>query len=129
MLNYAIYPDLFLNSEEVKKAMIAELTMPFEPYILKALEIKQSRYAALLSDMNWVGGNASLVCLEIGFLDLITLDNAACLHFIFKFTGVSLKKQISRDISKLALLGSYAIWNSRKEAIWGNISCLKINGA
>ena len=52
-----------------------------------------------------------------------------CLRSFFKFKGVNFKKEIIRDISKLALLCSYAIWNSRKEAIWDNVSCLNINGA
>ena len=122
-------PDLFLYTEKAKKAIIAELTVPFEPNIPKAHEIKQSRYAGLLSDLNQAGVNTSLVCFEIGSRGLITQDNVARIRSILKFKGVSFKKQISRDISKLALLGSYAIWNSRKEAIWDNISCLKINGA
>ena len=120
--------DLFLN-EKAKKAIIAELTVPFELNIPKAHEIKQSRYAGLLSDLNRPGVNTSLVCFEIGSQGLITQDNVARIRSILKFKGVSFKKQISRDISKLALLGSYPIWNSRKEAIWDNISCLKINGA
>ena len=114
---------------KLKKAIIAELTVPFEPNIPKAHEIKQSRYAGLLSDLNRAGINTSLVCFEIGSRGLITQDNVARIRSILKFKGVSFKKQISRDISKLALLGSYAIWNSRKEAIWDNISCLKINSA
>ena len=122
-------PDLFLYNEKAKKAIIAELTVPFEPNIPNAHEIKQSRYAGLLSDLNRAGVNTSLVCFEIGSRGLITQDNVARIRSILKFKGVSFKKQISRDISKLALLGSYAIWNSRKEAIWDNISCLKINGA
>ena len=121
--------DLFLYNEKAKKAIIAELTVPFEPNIPKAYEIKQSRYAGLLSDLNRAGVNTSLVCFEIGSRGLITQDNEARLRSILKFKGVSFKKQISRDISKLALLGSYAIWNSRKEAVWDNISCFKINGA
>ena len=120
---------LFLYNEKTKKAIIAELTVPFEPNIPKAHEIKQSRYAGLLSDLNRAGVNTSLVCFEIGSRGLITQDNVARIRSILKFKGVSFKKKISRDISKLALLGSYAIWNSRKEAIWDNISCLKINGA
>ena len=54
--------DLFLYNEKAKKAIIAELTVPFEPNKPKAHEIKQSRYAGLLSDLNWAGVNASLVC-------------------------------------------------------------------
>ena len=117
-------PDLFLYNEKAKKAIIAELTVPFEPNIPNAHEIKQSKYAGLLSDLNRAGVNTSLVCFEIGSRGLITQDNVARIRSILKF-----KKQISRDISKLALLGSYAIWNSRKEATRDNISCLKINGA
>ncbi len=46
-------PDMFLYNESAKKAVIAELTVPFEPNIPKAHEIKQSRNAALLSDLSW----------------------------------------------------------------------------
>ena len=73
--------------------------------------------------------NTSLVCFEIGSRGLITQDDVVRLRSILKFKGVRFKKQISRDISELALLDSYAIWNSRKEVIWDNISCLKRNGA
>ena len=112
-------PDLFLYNEKAKKAIIAERTVPFEPNIPKAHEIKQSRYAGLLSDLNRAGVNTSLVCFEIGSRGLITQDNVARIRSILKFKGVSFKKQISRDISKLALLGSYAIWNSRKKSHLG----------
>ena len=123
-------PDLFLYDEKVKKSHHSWTHRVVWANVPKAHEIKQSRYAGLLSDLNRAGVNTSLVCFEIGSRGLITEDNVARLHSILKFKGVSLKKKkkISRDISKLALLGSYAVWNSRKETIWDNISCLKING-
>ena len=62
----------------------------------------------LLSDLNRAGVNTSLVCFEIGSRGLITQDNVARIRSILNFKGVSFKKQIGRDISKLALLGSYA---------------------
>ena len=46
-------PDLFLYDEKAKKAIIAELTVPFEPNIPKAHKIKQSRM--LVSFLIWIG--------------------------------------------------------------------------
>ena len=82
-------PDLFLYNEKAKKAIITELTVPFEPNIPKAHEIKQSRYAGLLSDLNRAGVNTSLVCFEIGSRGLITQDNVTRIRSILKFKGVS----------------------------------------
>ena len=87
------HPDLFLYNEKAEKAIIAELTVPFEPNIPKAHEIKQSRYAGLFSDLNRAGVNTSLVCFEIGSRGLISQDNVARIRSILKFKGVSLKKK------------------------------------
>ena len=88
---------MFLYDGKAKKAIMAELTVPFEPNIPKAHEIKQSRYAALLSDLNRAGVNTSLVCFEIGSRGLITQDNVARLHSILKFKGVSFKKKADQQ--------------------------------
>ena len=79
----------------------------------------------LVSFLIWIGW----VSIEIGSRGLITHDNVACLRSILKFKGVSFKKQISRDISKVVLLGSYSLnvneWKFHSPIEWNSCKPLK----
>ena len=106
--------------------MIAELTVPFEPNMEKAHDRKQNKYASLVHDLNKEGIKTSLICFEVGSRGLVTKDNMSRIRSMFKFTRAKCNKQVIRNISKLALLGSYSIWNCTKEPNWDNIEHLNI---
>ena len=93
----------------------------------KAHEYKQNKYAGLLSDLNKGGVKTSLVCFEVGSRGLVSRDNISRIRSVFKFTKATINKQAINDISRLALLTSYAIWNCRKEPVWDDIAIMKLN--
>ena len=119
-------PDIFLYNASAKTAMIAELTVPFEQNTDKAHSRKQNKYASLMLDLNRADLKTSLVCFEVGSRGVITKDNISRLKSMFKFTKATFNKKAIRDISKLALLGSYGIWNSRQDPNWDNIDHMNI---
>ena len=57
------------------RVILFELSVPFEPNINKAHCTKSDRYSSLVSDINEVGFNCSLVAVEIGSRGLIDTDN------------------------------------------------------
>ena len=122
-------PDMFLYDEVAKTAMIAELTVPFETNTQKAHERKHNKYSSLVTDLDRAGIKASLVCFEVGSRGVITKVNVSRIRSLAKFTKTKISKKILRDISKLALLGSYSIWNSREQPVWDNIDHLNFKHA
>ncbi len=70
------------------------------------------------------GVKTTLICFKVGSRSLITKENSSHIRSIVRFKTASLR--LSRTFSKLAFLGSYAIWNSRKEPTWENISSLTL---
>ena len=127
ILPTAQHSDIYLYNDTEKTAMIAELTVPFETNICKAHERKKNKYASLVVDLNRVGIKTSLICFEVGSRGAVTKANVSSIKSIFKFTKTRFTKKIIKDISKLALLASYGIWNTREQPVWDNIDHLKFN--
>jgi len=119
-------PDIFVFDSSSSKAMIAELTVPFEQNINKSHDFKQNKYASLLADLNDRGINTSLVCFEVGSRGLVTKENSSRIRTLFKFAQCTFSKSTIKDISKISLLCSYGVWNSRHEQVWDNTTVLKL---
>ena len=47
-------------------------------------------------------------------------DNVGYIDKVFSFFGIKVRKSFVREVSKLALLTSYTIWNARQEPAWGS---------
>jgi len=94
--------------------------------IASAHNRKIERYSSLISDLNSGEFKCVLSCIEIGSRGLITKENNNRIREIFKFIGSKAKKSVFNDISKTALLCSYAIWNARHEPSWEECPYLKI---
>ena len=117
--------DIFLYSEYTKRTILLNSRFVLKQNIPQAHELKQSKCAGLLSDLNR-RGSKQLIYFKIRSHSLITKEDSSHICSIFRFKTTSFKSKVVKDIYKLALLGSYAIWNSRKEHTWDNISSLKL---
>jgi len=120
-------PDMVLHWTNNKKLTLVELTVPFELNIDAANKRKVGRYASLVNDLKSNDISVDLCIFEIGSRGLITKQNQSKLKFLLKSTGCKISsKTVLTNISKLSLLGSYSIFNSRKDPNW-NVNCyLKI---
>ena len=92
-----------------------EHTVPFETNIDKAHSRKQSKYADLVDDFNQKGYNCQLYCVEVGSRRFITNENEKRLSSIFQV------RTLKKELSNLALVSSYTIWNAHHRAVWENI--------
>ena len=87
-----------------------------------------SRYENLHSDIEQQGYKCQLNCIEIGSRGLVTADNTKRLGEAFKFVGgrSNSSKTLVKDLSKIAIVCSYSIWNARNEPNWDSAPYLKI---
>ena len=113
-------PDMVIYNRTDNAIHLVELTVPFETNIIKAHDRKQKKYLDLVSDIEDNGFICDLTCFEVGSRGLITPENVVNIDRIFAFVGAKSKKAFVRELSKLALLASYTIWNARQEPAWGS---------
>ena len=121
-------PDIVLVDREKKELILAELTCPFEPYIDSANARKTEKYSSLKSDIDLSGYKCQLICFEIGSRGLVTRNNKKKLAEITRFAknGGKMKMKCHyQQISKLAVLTSYSIYNARREPEWFSPVLLK----
>ena len=111
-------PDIYVVKSVKRHMTIIELTVPFETNISKARQRKLDRYAALVADINKTKYNVDLICLEVGSRGLINKDNKSQIRQIASLVGEKRTRSLWRDISRIALLSSYAIFNARHESKW-----------
>ena len=119
-------PDIvmhFANGNE-QRVVLIELTVPFEPNIRKARERKEERYHQLLGDIKAKHIESHLVCFEIGSRGVVTKENKQQVKKIFKYVGVNACKNIVNKLSKLALVGSYVIFNAKSDPSWTDMTLL-----
>ena len=111
--------------EDGDRIDLVELTVPFETNTDKAHSRKQSKYADLVDDLNQKGYKCRLFCVEVGSRGLITHDNEKRFCSIFQASRKEVRT-LKKELSNLALVSSYTIWNARHCAVWENspnISC------
>jgi len=114
----SLKPDIVIQNEET--IHLVELTVPFETNIQKAHARKTQKYSDLVSDISDNGFNCDLTCLEVGSRGLITPDNVGNIVTVVSFVKGKPQKSFAKELSKLALLTSYTIWNARQEPSWGS---------
>ena len=112
------------NNRNNNTIHLVELTVPFENNIQKAHDRKAQKYRDLVSDILDNGFTCDLTCFEIGSRGLITCtpENIRNIDKIFSFALLNTKpsKSFRKELSKVALLTSYTIWNARQEPAWGS---------
>ena len=87
--------------------------MPFSRNIDADNARKRARYEFLESDITEAGYKSSNIQLDIGSRGYITSRNIETLLYLCHTFGIRKFQQVIRNCSKLALLGSYAIYLAR----------------
>ena len=104
--------------------VLIELTVPFEPNIRKARERKEARYVQLNRDIIANNYESHLICFEVGSRGVVTKENKQQIKNIFYLVGSRKCKDVTLTMSKLALIGSYVIYNARGEPQWTDMALL-----
>ena len=118
-------PDLVIVNKSTKEVQIYELTVPFDNRIQAAHELKIEKYSPLCTDIFQAGWICHLNAIEIGSRGLITKQNKADIRGLIKPLKKQKPRHILANLSKLAVLGSYKLFLSRKEK-WTNPGTMKI---
>jgi len=127
ILPTALKPDIVIVWPNSKRLSIIELTVPFETNLDSAKTRKTDKYSSLCSDIRASGYTVDFWTLEIGSRGYVNKTNLSTIKTLEKIFNYDVKaKCISVSLSKLALLGSYSIYNSRKEPVWNINSYLSI---
>ena len=100
--------------------VLLELTCPFDSDggFEAARKRKVDRYERLTLDIE-AKGMVCLNCpLEVGSRGVISDRNSGVLAMIASMCKIRDVKNLKRTVGKIALLGSYRIWISRKSQTW-----------
>ena len=119
-------PDIVILQEN--KVTIVELTVPFELNIIHSHQRKSDKYAGLISDIENSGHEVFFFAIEIGCRGYIDKENEGRIKTISRSISNKFKwSYIKLLLSKLAILGSFCIFNSRHEPNWCTPAVLKPN--
>ena len=83
------------------------------------------RYTRLVEDIRETGRVCYLHTLEVGARGWIDSRNKGFLAFLCHLAGVKKLRQVQRNCSKLALLGSKVIYNARNSMEWAGGDLLR----
>jgi len=112
-------PDITVINKSEKTIYIFELTVPFESRIATAHSLKLQKYEPLTADLTTRGWKTFLLPFEVGSRGHLTKNNRSSLQTLIKLSNTSLKPiEVCNNVSKLAIVGSYKIFISRKEPAW-----------
>ena len=120
-------PDIVITWKDIKRVSIIELTVPFECNIDHAHKRKSEKYCCLVEDIRSAGYTVDFWTLEIGSRGYISKNNMLNLKNITKLLKCEQSaSKLSVSLSKLAILGSYSVYNSRNEPTWNVNNYLKV---
>jgi hypothetical protein len=105
--------------------LLVELTIPFTRSIDAANTRKGTRYEFLTSDIENAGYKCTNLPLVVGSSCHINSRNHETLLFICHTFKIRTFQHILKNISKLALLGLYVIFNARSAPDWSGSGYLK----
>ena len=125
-----LIPDICLLSTDdlgQKHLIILELTIPFELNIDSAHERKTNKYAPIISDAESNNVQTEFIGLEIGSRGFISAENDRRLKRIFKLGNSDISyKNFKRNVSKLAIVSSFAIFHAKNDPEWENIPVMSV---
>ena len=119
------WSDIVIINTTPTSVLLVELTIPFTRNIEAANTRKRVRYEFLTEDIKDLGFKCSNMPLEIGSRGHITSRNRETLVYLCHNFGIGKFGQAIKNCSKLALLGSYAVFNARRVKDWGVSGYLK----
>ena len=120
-------PDMVIikNTTTPPTVYLVELTCPFTRNIDAANRRKRERYEFLAADIKDAGYQCINLPFEIGSRGHVTRQNRITLSQLCSVTGVKRAQQVIKNCSKIVLLGSYSIYNSRRSHDWSGQAYLK----
>ena len=122
-------PDLVIINRDSspQEVILVELTLPWEsPQGLENARLrKDQRYEAHSKDIVCQEFRCNSFQLEVGVRGLINTRNKGVIVHIAKIMKIKKIQDTKKRCSKLALLGSYMIWNARHSEDWTSGSYLK----
>ncbi|MCP3677381.1 MAG: hypothetical protein GY721_07285 [Deltaproteobacteria bacterium] len=113
-------PDIFMWSDTLRRVVVPELTIPAEVNVHDAHARKRSRYRELSSEIQLttndegVGWEVTILPVEVTVRGFI----AHSVHTLLKILGLPFKKRLKNNMSKMAVRGSYVIWQNRENYHW-----------
>ena len=112
----------------MQRRKLVELTVPWDTSnnMTLALQRKITRYENLVAESRGNCYKCSNTPLEIGTRGVVNSRNRAVLTELCHWMKVAKVSQVTKNCSKLALLGSYTIWNARHSLDWSSGGYLKI---
>ena len=114
-------PDIVIIDKISKTVNIFELTVPAEHRIKISHKLKYEKYQHFISDIK--SYTVNLVPFEVGsHTGYISSDNRKHIHTLHKFCEkiITLKK-FTQNISAIAGIGSYYLFNCRNQDSWENL--------
>ena len=113
-------PDIILWSDTLRLVVMVELTIPAEVNVQAAHSRKRLRYRELSSEIQLttndegVGWKVMVLPVEVTVRGFI----ASSVHMLLKILGLPYKNRLKNNLSKMAVRGSYAIWQNRDNLSW-----------
>ena len=111
---------LIKRSSSPQEVTLIELTVPWESSqgLENARIRKDQRYEDLSDNIENLGFKCNSLQLEVGVRGFINTRNKGVLTHIAKLLKIKKIKDFMKKCSKLALLGSFIIWNARHSEDW-----------
>ena len=111
-------PDLVISSEEAKRMVIVELTVPYESRIPDSHEFKIAKYEELCKEVRRAGFRVDFFAVEVGTRGFLA---NSVLRF-GRWLGLSAAKRKAwmRKLSREAEKASFWIWCRRGVASWAS---------
>ena len=107
-------PDIVILNRAAKSIELLKFTCSYESNIEKATTLKNRKYLDLKTDLEQAGWHTQLVTFEAGSRGLVTKRNKISIYNSTKRNQTNIKhKQVTKGISKIALLCSFAIFQAR----------------
>ena len=117
--------DIVAKSTVPSSLILLELTIPFTRNVGAANKRKRTRYEFLAGDIEEMGYRWMNIPLEICSRGHITSKNRETLLYVCRTFKIAKFQQVIKNCSKLALLGSYTIFNARSANEWSGSGYLK----
>ena len=115
-------PDLVIidRSDTPAKVLLIELTVPWDSAnsFKAAEERKMARYERLAGDLRDKGLTTYNLPLEIGCRGVINKRNHLVLETICNLVKIRGRKRLVAALGRIALFGSYRIWQARHSQQW-----------
>ena len=120
-------PDMVIinNTTTPPTVYLVELTCPFTRNIEAANIRKRARYEFLANDIKDEGYQCKNLPFVIGSRGHVTRPNRITITELCNVTSVRKPQHVIRTCSKIVLLGSYTIYNSRRSHDWSGQAYLK----